>query len=188
MSLSTEQNQNISNVRKYLNDHTNEAIEQIIEIYDTGHIYNTELSDNRKIFLAIDARVDEITSQFNLCCTTASVNDLKETIKDILKRLSFGSATVFFALAKRLLDDHAMNVQLSLGRFISVDIFLTDIYCLLARMSAENEFNSLNEYLFQYTDELYEHIEIEFKLNYILGVDDSLKKVACNVCAGDVFV
>lgn len=188
MSLSDEKNQNISDINGYLNGQSTESIEQLMKQCDIEHTYSTELCENRKMYLAIEARVDEISSDFQLCCTTASRNELAETIKDIVKRLSTGSATVFFALAKRLLDDHAMNVQLSLGRFISIDIFMTDIYCLLQRISAENEFESLNEYLFQYTDDLYEHIEIEFKLNYVQGIDTSLKRTACNICAGEVFV
>lgn len=188
MLLSDDNNQTMASVQSFLNEQTVESIERAVKAYDLSHPYKTELSENRKVFLAIEERVEELSTQFKLCCSTASVNELAETIKDILKRLSYGSATVFFALAKRLIKDHAMNVQLSLGRFISIDIFLTDIYCLLARICAGNDFDSLNAYLFQYTDDLYDGIEVEFKLNYILGIDESLKRISCNVCAGEVFV
>lgn len=188
MSLGGDNNQHISFVRDFLNAQTVASTERAVKAYDLGHPYKTELSESRKVLLALEERVEQLSTQFQPCCTTAGVQELAETLKDILKRLSFGSATVFFALAKRLLKDHAMNIQLSLGRFISIDIFLTDIYCLLTRICADNEFDSLNEYLFQYTDDLYDGIEVEFKLNYILGIDESLKRISCNVCAGEVFV
>lgn len=172
-------------IRDYLSEQTADTLTHLESNFDLAHDY--DLSDDRKVFLLIGERVDEFSSKFKMCCATANVNELHETIEEILKRLSFESASIFFALAKKLLNDHAVNIQLSLGRFISVDIFITDIYCLLTKISAD-ECDSLNEYLFQYTDDLYDKIETEFKQNYMLEHDSSLKKTMCSVCAGEAFI
>lgn len=173
-------------IRDFLSGQNADSIQQLENEFDAKHEFKSELSENRKVFLLIGERVGEFASQFKMCCATANINELNETIEEILKRLSFQSATIFFALAKKLLNDHAVNVQLSLGRFISVDIFITDIYCLLTKLSAEH-FDSLNEYLFEYTDDLYDNIEAEFKNSYILTNDVSLKKGLCTICAGEIF-
>ncbi|XP_055318524.1 uncharacterized protein LOC129576824 [Sitodiplosis mosellana] len=175
-------------IREYLNEQTAESLATLELNYDAAHAYKSDLSDNRKVYLLIEERVEMFSGKFKMCCATANVNELHETIEEILKRLSYESATIFFALAKKLLNDHAVNIQLSLGRFISVDIFITDIYCLLTKISAEDGCASLNEYLFQYTDDLYDLIETEFKQNYVLEHENSLKKTQCSVCAGEAFV
>lgn len=187
LSLQDEKLQFIDfQIREYLNDQTAESLAKVENDYDAAHGSVEDLSENRKVFLLIEERVEEFSGKFKMCCDTANVNDLHETIEDILRRLSYESATIFFALAKKLLSDHAANIQLSLGRFISIDIFITDIYCLLNKISAD-ECDSLNEYLFQYTDDLYDKIETEFKENYVLRHDNSLKKATCSACAGEVF-
>lgn len=175
-------------IREYFNEQTAESLEHLEASYDAAHTYPSELSENRKVFLLIEERVEMFSAKFKLCCATANVNELHETIEEILKRLSCESATIFFALAKQLLNDHAVSIQLALGRFISVDIFITDIYCLLTKMSADHDCDSLNEYLFQYTDDLYDQIEKEFKENYVLEHDGSMKKIQCAVCAGEAFI
>lgn len=189
LSLNDERKRYIDfDIRDYLGEQTAESITNLEIAFDTSHTYKADLSVDRKVYLLIEEHVDEIVEQFEPCCATANIYELNETITDILKRLSAESATIFFALAKKLLKDHAVNIQLSLGRFISVDIFITDIYCLLIRISSESECESLNEYLFQYTDDLYDAVEKEFKLNYILTIDGALKKIPCNICAGELFV
>ncbi|XP_031622411.1 uncharacterized protein LOC116340207 [Contarinia nasturtii] len=175
-------------IREYLKEQTAESIENLEISFDAAHIYQADLSDNRKVFLMIEERVEEFGSKFKMCCATANVNELHETIEEILKRLSYESAAIFFALAKKLLNDHAVTIQLSLGRFISVDIFITDIYCLLTKISADDDCDTLNEYLFQYTDDLYDKIETQFKNSYVLEHESSLKKTQCSVCAGEAFV
>lgn len=173
-------------IRDSFDGETIDSIEKVEKDFDSRFENVAHLSENRKVFLLIDERVVEFAGQFKLCCGTANLNELNETIQDILKRLSYQSATIFFALAKKLINDHAVNIQLSLGRFISVDIFVTDIYCLLMKLSAEH-CDSLNEYLFQYTDDLYDKIEDNFKQSYILTNEASLKKGLCMICAGEVF-
>lgn len=173
-------------IRDSLNGETIDSIEQAEKDLESRFEFKANLSENRKVYLLIDERVVEFAGQFKLCCGTANLNELNETIEDILKRLSYQSATIFFALAKKLINEHAVNIQLSLGRFISVDIFMTDIYCLLMKLYAEH-CDSLNEYLFQYTDDLYDKIEENFKQSYVLTNDATLTKRLCMVCAGVVF-
>lgn len=175
-------------IREYLNEQTAESLDTFEINYDAAHAYNADLSNNRKVYLLIEERVELFSSKFKMCCATANVNELHETIEEILKRLSYESATIFFALAKKLLNDHSVNIQLSLGRFISVDIFITDIYSLLTQISDDDGCDSLNTFLFQYTDDLYDHIETEFKQNYVFEHDSSLKKTQCSICAGEAFV
>lgn len=177
-------------IRDYLNDQSFDYFAELETNYDAAHTYKTDLSDNRKVFLLIGERVDEFAGKFEMCCATANVNELHETIEEILKRISYGSATIFFALAKQLLNEHAIDIQVALGRFISVDIFITDIYSLLTKLSA-GDCDSLNEFLFQYTDDLYDKIQTEFKQNYVVENENAAaataKKTICAICAGDVF-
>lgn len=187
LTLGEEKKQHIDfDIREYLAEQNAESIKNLENIFDTANKYKSNLSDNRKVYLLISERVELIASQFKMCCATANIYEFHETIEDILKRLSYQSATIFFTLTKKLLDAHAMNIQLSLGRFISVDIFITDVYCLLANICSD-DFDSLNEYLFQYTDDLYESIETEFKSSYVLN-DDSVKTSRCSICSGEFFM
>lgn len=186
LSLDDDQLQFIDfQIRDYLSNQSADYFTELDTNYDAAHTYKTDLSESRKVFLLIGERVDEFASKFEMCCATANVNELRETIEEILKRLSYGSATIFFALAKQLLNSHALNIQVALGRFISVDIFITDIYCLLTQISAD-DCDSLNEFLFQYTDDLYDKIEAAFKQNYV--VENEEKKTLCSICAGEAFV
>lgn len=171
-------------IRDYLSNQSADYFTELDTNYDAAHTYKTDLSESRKVYLLIGERVDEFSSKFEMCCATANANELRETIEEILKRLSYGSATIFFALAKQLLNSHALNIQVQLSRFISVDIFITDIFCLLAKISAD-DCDSLNEFLFQYTDDLYDKIETEFKQNYV--VENEEKKTLCSICAGEAF-
>lgn len=173
-------------IRDYLSNQSADYFTELDANYDAAHTYKTDLSEDRKAFLLIGERVDEFSSKFEMCCATANINELRETIEDILKRLSYGSATIFFALAKQLLNTHALNIQIALSRFISNDIFITDIYCLLTKISAD-DCDSLNEFLFQYTDDLYDKIESEFKQSYVLENETAAKKISCSICAGEAF-
>lgn len=187
LSLDDDKKQHIDfDIRQYLGEQSAESLQNLESVFDAGNVYTSELSDARKVFLMISELVELFASKFKICCATANVQELHETVEDILRRLSFESATTFFSLTKKLLDAHAMNIQLSLGRFISVDIFITDIYCLLSKFSAEH-FDSLNEYLFQYTDDLYDSIETEFKNNYVLK-NDLMKTSRCSICSGEIFI
>lgn len=146
-----------------------------------------DLSENRKVLLTMGERVKEIASRFRLCCLAAGEHDLHETIEEILKNLSYESADIFFFIAAKLIDAHAQNIQCSLGRFIPVDIFITDIYCLLKRISSGSKDNSVNEYLFEYTEDLYGTIETEFERMYERSDVSGGKMKLCPVCSGDYF-
>lgn len=173
-------------IRQHLLDHDPKSIEQFEKDFDATHDAD-DLSENRKVLLTINERVKEFASHFRICCSAAGEHDLLETIEDILKIISYESADIFFVIAAKLIDAHAQNMQSSLGRFIPVDIFITDIYCLLKKISSE-KYDNVNEYLFGYTDDLYETIEIEFKQMYERSDASGAGKITlCPTCSGDYF-
>lgn len=143
-----------------------------------------DLSENRKVLLTMSERGQEFASRFRLCCSAAGEQDLQETIEDILKIVSYESADTFFSIAAKLIDVHAQNIQRSLGRFIPVDIFIADIYCLLQKIGSEKHVD-VNEYLFGYTDDLFGTIETEFKRMYERTDASAGKMTLCPVCSGD---
>ncbi|XP_055318425.1 uncharacterized protein LOC129576777 [Sitodiplosis mosellana] len=165
-----------------------ESLEQIESIYDETYGFDCDLSENRKLELLIDEFACEYAADLEKCSPAANTNELHETIVQIMKQLPYEMATKFFAIVKQLLTDHARHIQESLGRFISVDIFVVDIYCLLTKHCATNDCESLSEYLSNYTVNLYRNIEDEFLQNYVVKHDRSLKETHCSTCHGKVFV
>lgn len=172
-------------IRQHLSNQNAESVEQIKKEFMAINVPE-DLTENRKVLLTMGERVKEFISRFKLCCSAVGENDLQETIEDILRNLSYESADIFFAVAAKLIDSHAQNIQSSLGRFIPVDIFITDIYCLLKKISDE-KYDSVNEYLFGYTDDLYGTIETEFKRMYERPDVSRGKMTLCPVCSGDYF-
>lgn len=172
-------------IRQHLLDQDIDAVKQIERTFDAT-VGGDDLNENRKLLLTMGERVKDFTARFRICCPDVGEYDLQETIEDVLKNLSYESADVFFFIAAKLIDAHAQNVQCSLGRFIPVDIFITDIYCLLMRIS-NGECGSVNEYLFGYTDDLYETIETKFKQMYQRPVVSGGKVTQCSTCSGEYF-
>lgn len=173
-------------IRQHLLEQDAKTVEQIENDFVAGNVAHEDLSENRKVLLTMDERVKEFASRFRLCCPAAVEHDLQETIEEILRNLSYESADIFFFIAVKLIDAHAQNVQSSLGRFIPVEIFITDTYCLLSQISCE-KYDSVNEYLFGYTDDLYETIETEFKGMYERPDPSGGRMTLCAVCSGDYF-
>lgn len=172
-------------IRQHLLDQDAESVKRIEQVFDAASTAE-DLNENRKVVLTMGERVKEFALRFRLCCPAAGDHDLQETIEDILKNLSYESADIFFFLASKLIDAHAQNVQCSLGRFIPVDIFITDIYCLLKKIR-NGKCDTVDEYLFGYTDDLYETIETEFKQMYQRPDVSGGKMTLCPVCSGDYF-
>lgn len=189
LSIKDDELQSIdSDVRGTFNEEKVESLEQIEPIYDDRYGSDCSLEDSRKLELLIDEYASEYTTKFEKCSPASNAHELNEVIVLILKRLPYEMATKFFAIAEELITDHALYIQRSLGRFISVDIFIVDIYSLLTNHSAAKNYESLDEYLFTYTSNLYGEVERVFKHHYIIKHDASLKTVKCPTCYGEVFV
>lgn len=167
-------------------------LDQIDSIYDATYGSESDLNDDRKLELVIEEYASQYTDEFMECCPATNTNELHEICVRILRKLSHEQAKTFFSLAKQLINHNAENIQRYLGRFISVDIFIVEIYCLLNDYSCKMNYESLGEYLSKF-DEIFKEsaysiIESEFQKNYILENDPSLKKVRCQTCGGEVFV
>lgn len=166
-------------------DQDNENDEQTNTIY-------CDLHEERKLELVIEEYASEYTDEFLKCSPATDASELREIIVQILYKLTHEEATVFFAVAKQLITDHGGNIQTHLGRFISVDIFIIEIYCLLTDLSCKNNYESLGEYLTKsidvFKDAAYPTIETEFKQIYVVENDPSMKKIRCASCGGEVFV
>lgn len=169
-----------------------EKLEQIDTIYDEAYGSECDLEETRKLELLIDEYASEYTEEFIKYSPATNTNELHEIIVQILQKLPHEEATILFTVAKQLITKHAKEIQESLGRFLSVDIFIVDIYCLLTDLSCKNDFESLSEYLTKFVnifDELaYTTIEDEFKQIYDIKNVTTLKKICCSTCKGDVFV
>lgn len=175
-------------IRETFTEGKMETLEQIEPIYDKAYGSDCDLSENRKLELLLDEYASEYSAEMVKCSPAANTKELHETIVQILQQLPYEMATNFFAIAIQLLMDNAQRIQKSLGRFISVEIFIIDIYCLLTKISAANDCESLSEFLSIYTVNLYPTIEMEFNQNYVIEHDRSLKVTRCSTCNGNVFV
>lgn len=169
-----------------------ENFEQIDRIDDEAYGAECDLDDERKLELVIEEYASKYTNEFMECSPATNTNELHEVIERILHKLSHEEANTFFTLAKQLIRENAENIQTYLGRFISVDIFIVEIYCLLNDYSCKLNYESLGEYLSKF-DEIFKNsaypiIENEFQKIYVLENDPSLKKVRCQTCGGEVFV
>lgn len=160
---------------------------EIEDIYEAEFGSVPDIDEDRKLELLINEYADQHTEEFKQCSPASNEKQLHETIVSILKQLPYEMATKFFNLAKKLISEHAKDIQQNLGRFLSVDIFIEEIYCLLVKRSAANNYDSLIAYLSAYDDTSYEAVEMEFKAHYAVKHDYSLKKIACPTCKGIVF-
>lgn len=168
-------------IRRYFENIKAEEIEKASKPNNEN---KSDLSEETKIKLIIDDQVENFLNQFRPMCTAVSVNDLKETIKDALKNLSYGSAIIFFDIAEMLIQKYAYLIQHCLGRFIPIDIFISDIFCILREIS-ENEGHGMNEYLFQYTNDMFEIIEKSFNKFYNdQNINDGKNVKKCSQCTG----
>lgn len=163
-----------------------EKLERIDEIYDEEYgSSGCELEESRKLELLIEEYATEHTGEFEKCSPSANVNELREIIVQILQKLPYEQAKIFFSVAKRLITKYDTEIQRSLGRFISVDIFIVDIYCLLTVLGCKNNCESLSDYLLRFDAS---EIDREFKEFYTIRNDPRLKQICCSTCKGDVFV
>lgn len=174
-----------SEIRKNISQ---ETLANIDTVYDDEYGSEDGLSESRKLELLIDEYAQEHTVDLANCSPAVNINELHDTIVMIFNQLPYEQAAIFFAITKHLLTSRATEIQKSLGRFISVDIFIVDIYCLLTKHSATNNFESLSEFLSQYSVVSYPHIEAEFMKHYEIKQSSSLKMVRCSTCRGQVFV
>lgn len=163
-----------------------EKLQHIDEIYDEEYGSNEcDLEESRKLELLIEEYATEHTEEFERCSPSVNVNELREIIVQILQKLPYEQAKIFFAVAKRMITKYDNEIQRSLGRFISVDIFIVDIYCLMTVLGCKDNCESLSDYLSRFDES---EIEREFKEFYTIRNDPMLKQIRCSTCKGGVFV
>lgn len=175
-----------SEIQAIISDDT--SLNQIESMYDAKYGFDSDLSESRKLELLIDEYAEKYTRELEQCSPAVDVERLHETVISILKQLPHEMAEKFFVLAKCLIINNASYIHQLLGRFISVEIFVVEIYCLLVKLSAAGSYESLIEYLSYYNDYSYYQIEEEFKRKFAMNSDRSLKKTRCSICSGEMFV
>lgn len=183
-----QQNEDLQSIRENFTgpNGNDETFEQIDTIYDEAYRSACDLDENRKIELLIEEYASQYTEELIKSSPATNENELHEIIAQIFRKLSYELATKFFSLVKRLIIN-ARDIQQTLGRFISVDIFIVDIYCLLGRFSCDNNCESLSEFLSEYTEFTFPIIEEEFLSFYATEKDPNVKSMLCPTCLGQVY-
>lgn len=182
LSLSDEARQIADyEIRKYFVTIKSEDIQQLTAQNENR---KSDLSEDDKVRIIIDDQIELFVKRLKRFCKAVSLNDLRETIKDVLKSLSYGSAVIFFDIAEALIQKYSTLIQHCLGRFIPLDIFISDIYCIVREIS-EKDGHGMNEYLFQYTNDMFEIIEEKFNGFYNeQNITDGKNVKRCPHCTG----
>lgn len=191
---------NVTDLKEYLSGLTeaergviDERIREYFDHLKDEHVQNANdllaahinISDDDKIRIAIDGEVDSVIHKFEDLNIVSMKADLRETVKDVLLSMPLAPSHVFFGIVTKFATKNATRIQNRLGRFIPIDIFMTDIHWQLKQMSADCG-QELEHYLLDYNDDVYEDIEkkiCQFYDNQLV-VGDTNK---CSHCAGVYF-
>lgn len=165
-------------IRDYFDHLKDEHVQDANELL-ASHI---DFSDDEKVAIAIDGEVDRIISKFQALNIVYMKDDLRETVQDVLQTMPLAASHIFFDIVTKFTTNNATKIQSHLGRFIPIDIFMTDIYSLLKQVSV-NGGQELEHYLLDYNENVYGDIEKEIFQFYDnqLVIGDSNK---CSHCAG----
>lgn len=141
-----------------------------------------DISDDAKLSIMIDEQVDNLVEKFKALGIVYTLDDLRETIKDVLQSLSLSASHVFFGITKKFIQKNGENIQQRLGRFIPIDVFMTDIYSMLRKFSV-NRGQELEFYLLDYSEDIFDEIEKdihEFYDNQLITGNSN----QCQSCGG----
>lgn len=141
-------------IREYFEHLKDEHVQDANELL-ASHI---NISDDDKIRIAIDGEVDSVLHKFEGLNIVYMKADLRETVKDVLLSMPLAPSHVFFGIVTKFATKNAVEIQSRLGRFIPIDIFMTDIHWQLKQMSV-NCGQELDQYLLDYNDGAFEGIE-----------------------------
>lgn len=193
-------NSNVTDLKEYLNGLTEaerSKIDDLIRDYfdhlkdehvkaANEHINAYQhLSDDEKISMAIDGEVDRVVHSFEALNIVYVKDDLRETVKDVLQSMQLAASHIFFGIVTKFTTKNASKIQGRLGRFIPIDIMMTDIHSLLKKLSI-NGGVELDQYLLDYDEDVYGDIEKQICQFYNdqLVVGDSSP---CSHCAGHYY-
>ncbi|XP_037033094.1 uncharacterized protein LOC119072064 [Bradysia coprophila] len=146
---------------------------------------NIDMSDDDKIRIAIDGEVDSVIHKFHDLHIVYMKDDLRETVKDVLLSMPLAPSHIFFGIVTKFATRNVTQIQERLGRFIPIDIFMTDIHCHLKQMSV-NCGQELEHYLLDYNEDVYNDIEKEVCQFYDnqLVIGNTNK---CGHCSGEYY-
>lgn len=173
----TERDKIDERIRDYFEHLKEEHVQDADELL-ASHI---NLSDDEKITLAIDGEVDKIVHKLQDLNIVYMKDDLRETVKDVLLSMPLAASHKFFDIVTKFMMKNGTEIQSRLGRFIPIDIFMTDIHNLLKKLSVSCG-QELEHYLLD-GEEIFEGIEKEIRQFYDsqLIVGNSNK---CEHCPG----
>lgn len=191
---------NVTDLKKYLLGLTeterskiDDLIRNYFEHMKEEHVQHAEellashmdISDDEKVNLVIDGEVDNVIRNFKTAHIVDKIDDLRETVKDVFLNLKLKASHKFFGIVTNFMLTSSSHVQSRLGRFISVDIFMTDIYTVLRKVSV-NCGQELEHYLLGYYEDEFHEIE-----KYIHHFYDNQNMIGnsnkCNDCGGFYF-
>lgn len=161
-------------IRDYFDHLKDEHVQNANELL-ASHI---DISDDEKIAIAIDGEVDNVIHKMQALNIVYIKDDLRETVKDVLLSMPLTASHIFFGIVTKFTTKNAAQIQFRLGRFIPIDIFMTDIYNLLKKVSI-NCGQELEQYLHDYNDGVFEDIEKEICQFY----DSQIATGGSNKCA-----
>lgn len=169
-------------IREYFEHLKDEHVQDADNLLAT----HTDISDEAKLSVMIDEQVDNLVEKFKTLGVVYTLDDLRETIKDVLLSLSLSASHVFFGIAKKFVQKNGAHIQSRLGRFIPLDIFLADIYSMLRKLSV-NHGQELELYLLDYSEEIFDQIEKdihEFYDNQLITGNSN----HCQNCGGSFYI
>lgn len=170
-------------IRNKLQSMDGNALQRFEKTFDEkNQLSENPMSTDREILLTLSEHINQNVDRFKKCCPEFNLEYLRETVENILIKLSVDSTEVFFDLSAKLTTLHMQQIQRELNRFIPIDIFIVDIYIMLDRLSGQD----INAFLFKYTDDDFKRVEREF-LKMYAHEKPSGKPVKCKSCAGEYF-
>lgn len=165
-------------IREYFEHLKDEHVQHADELL-ASHI---NLSDDEKISIAIDGEVDKVIHNLQALNIVYMKDDLRETVRDVLLSMPLAASHIFFNIVTKFRTKNGAEIQSRLGRFIPIDIFMTDIHTLLKKVSVSCG-QELEHYLADGAEGIFKDIEkkiYQFYDNQLI-VGNSNK---CEHCAG----
>lgn len=127
----TERSKIDDRIRDYFEHLKEEHVQHADELL-ASHM---SISDDEKIAIAIEGEVDKVVHKLQALNIVYMKDDLRETVKDVLLSVPLSASHMFFHIVTKFTMKNRTEIQSRLGRFIPIDIFMTDIHTLLKKVS-----------------------------------------------------
>lgn len=168
--------------RTFESQNLHQIVEFEINFDRTNNLNDIYLGNERRTLLALIDRIDYFASKFEYCCVDCD-KYRNETIEGILIHLNYNAADTFFDIAHYLIVNCRAIIQSQIGRFVPIDVLITDIFLLLKNISD----GDINDFLMSYTPSQRPMIQEQYRNSFTEKYAPQQKPIECKSCGGQCY-